>query len=174
MTEIGTRPRLCLPRYVRGIETKTTGRSGTSRSTGPMVCANAEQRLEIASVLPIDESIAEVGARLERSPTPLPLIDGLLAATAKVYGLTLVTRNVADISRTGVCAAQSVFPVSCGTSAQRDSELMADLAKDKVIFVRQASMGGHRSKFTPDRFRRDGRSCPASRRPSDTASHPAA
>jgi len=35
-------------------------------------------------------------------PDPLPLIDGLLAATAKVHNLTLVTRNVADIARTGV------------------------------------------------------------------------
>jgi predicted nucleic acid-binding protein len=30
------------------------------------------------------------------------VIDGLLAATAKLRGLTLVTRNVADIARTGV------------------------------------------------------------------------
>ncbi len=52
-------------------------------------------------VLPIDESIAEVWARLN-VPDPLPLVDGLLAATAKVYGLTHVTRNVADISRAGV------------------------------------------------------------------------
>jgi len=35
-------------------------------------------------------------------PNPLPLIDGLLAATAKVHGLRLVTRNVADIAATGV------------------------------------------------------------------------
>ncbi|HEX7678451.1 MAG TPA: type II toxin-antitoxin system VapC family toxin [Thermoanaerobaculia bacterium] len=35
-------------------------------------------------------------------PDPLPVIDGLLAATAKVRGLTLVTRNTADIARTGV------------------------------------------------------------------------
>ena len=35
-------------------------------------------------------------------PDPLPLIDGLLAATAKVHGLTLVTRNVADITAAGV------------------------------------------------------------------------
>jgi predicted nucleic acid-binding protein len=37
-------------------------------------------------------------------PDPLPLIDGLLAATAKVHGLTLVTCNLGDIARTGVPA----------------------------------------------------------------------
>lgn len=35
-------------------------------------------------------------------PDPLPVVDGLLAATAKVTGLTLATRNVADVVRTGV------------------------------------------------------------------------
>ena len=52
-------------------------------------------------VLPIDEPVAEAWALLG-IPDPLPLIDGLLAATAKVHGLTLVTRNVADIAVTGV------------------------------------------------------------------------
>ncbi len=52
-------------------------------------------------VLPIDEPIAEAWALLG-IPHPLPLIDGLLAATAKVHGLTLVTRNIGDIARTGV------------------------------------------------------------------------
>ena len=52
-------------------------------------------------VLPIDEPVAEAWALLG-IPDPLPLIDGLLAATAKVHGLTLVTRNVADIAPTGV------------------------------------------------------------------------
>jgi toxin FitB len=35
-------------------------------------------------------------------PDPLPVIDGLLAATAKVHGLTLATRNAKDVARTGV------------------------------------------------------------------------
>jgi toxin FitB len=51
-------------------------------------------------VLPIDEPIAEAWAKLG-IPNPLPLIDGLLAATAKVHDLTLVTRNVAQIAATG-------------------------------------------------------------------------
>ncbi len=35
-------------------------------------------------------------------PDPLPVVDGLLAATAKVVGLTLATGNTADVERTGV------------------------------------------------------------------------
>lgn len=52
-------------------------------------------------VLSIDEPIAETWAKLA-VPNPLPLIDGLLAATAKVHDLTLVTRNVAQMAATGV------------------------------------------------------------------------
>jgi len=64
-----------------------------------MVLADADAaRRPRASV---DEPIAEAWARLN-VPDPLPLIDGLLAATAKVRGLTLVTRNIADGMRTGV------------------------------------------------------------------------
>ena len=52
-------------------------------------------------VLPIDEPIAEAWAQLG-VPHPIPFIDGILVATAKVHGLTLVTRNVAHIAVTGV------------------------------------------------------------------------
>jgi len=52
-------------------------------------------------VLPVDEPVAEAWSLLGL-PDPLPLIDGLLAATAKVHGLTLVTRNVRDVRRTGI------------------------------------------------------------------------
>ena len=37
------------------------------------------------------------------------VIDGLLAATAVVHGLTLVTRNVADIAAGRRVASQCVF-----------------------------------------------------------------
>jgi toxin FitB len=52
-------------------------------------------------VPPIDDPVAEAWALLG-IPNPLPLIDGLLAATAKVHGLTLVTRNVADVAKADV------------------------------------------------------------------------
>jgi toxin FitB len=52
-------------------------------------------------VLSVDRLIAEEWGRMA-APDPLPVIDGLLAATAKVHGLTFATRNVGDIERTGV------------------------------------------------------------------------
>jgi predicted nucleic acid-binding protein len=55
----------------------------------------------VGRILPVTDSIADYWGRLG-VPDPLPVIDSLLAATASVHGLTLVTRNVADIERTGV------------------------------------------------------------------------
>ena len=52
-------------------------------------------------ILPVDEEVADRWGRLN-VPDPLPPIDGLLAATASVHGLTLVTRNVRHVERTGV------------------------------------------------------------------------
>ena len=54
-----------------------------------------------ARILPVDERIAEAWGRLG-IPDPLPVIDGLIAATAIVHGLIVVTRNVADLARSGV------------------------------------------------------------------------
>lgn len=52
-------------------------------------------------ILPITPTIAEQWERLNAIRT-LPVIDGALAATAKVHGLTLVTRNTADVAGVGV------------------------------------------------------------------------
>lgn len=52
-------------------------------------------------LLPITAEIADAWGRLG-VPDPVPIVDGLLAATAQVNGLTLVTRNTADLERTGV------------------------------------------------------------------------
>lgn len=51
-------------------------------------------------VLPVTQAIADQWGRFN-SPNPLPVLDSLLAATAKVHGLTLVTRNIKDVQRTG-------------------------------------------------------------------------
>jgi predicted nucleic acid-binding protein len=52
-------------------------------------------------ILQIDQAVAEEWGRLN-VPDPIPVVDGLLAATALVHGLTLATRNVKDVARTGV------------------------------------------------------------------------
>lgn len=49
-------------------------------------------------ILPITPEIAEEWGRLN-VPAPLPSVDGLIAATARVHGLTVATRNLADFSR---------------------------------------------------------------------------
>jgi toxin FitB len=52
-------------------------------------------------VLPVTLPVASAWGRQQHTQ-PLPVIDGLLAATAKVNGLTMVTRNVKDFERSGV------------------------------------------------------------------------
>lgn len=52
--------------------------------------------------LAVDLEAAEWWGRLNAAHGPLPPVDGLLAATARVHGLTVATRNVAHFERTGV------------------------------------------------------------------------
>lgn len=52
-------------------------------------------------ILPIDTSVACHCARLH-IPGPRPGRDALIAATALVHGMTVVTRNVDDFEPTGV------------------------------------------------------------------------
>jgi toxin FitB len=52
-------------------------------------------------LLPVSAAVAEEWGRLN-VPDPLPTVDGLLAATARIHDLVLVTRNTADVARTGV------------------------------------------------------------------------
>ncbi len=52
-------------------------------------------------ILPVDMAVARCSARLH-VPNPCPAMDSLIAATALVHGLTIVTRNVADFQASGV------------------------------------------------------------------------
>jgi toxin FitB len=52
-------------------------------------------------ILPVDQRVAMQSAQLH-VPDPQPVRDGLIAATALVHGMTVVTRNVADFKATPV------------------------------------------------------------------------
>ncbi len=52
-------------------------------------------------VLPVTAAVADQWGRLS-AIRPISTVDGLLAASALVYDLTLVTRNVTDVAHTAV------------------------------------------------------------------------
>jgi hypothetical protein len=52
-------------------------------------------------VLPVTIPVATAWGR-QQNAQPLPVIDALIAATAQVHGLTVVTRNVKDFELAGV------------------------------------------------------------------------
>jgi toxin FitB len=61
-------------------------------------------------ILPITTEVAQRWGALNAAPDRPPVVDGLLAATAAVHRLTLVTRNVADVAGTGVPVVNPFAP----------------------------------------------------------------
>ena len=57
-------------------------------------------------ILPVTEKIAliwgSMRAKAQRNGLTLPVIDGLLAATAEAHQMVLVTRNTDDVASTGI------------------------------------------------------------------------
>jgi predicted nucleic acid-binding protein len=64
-------------------------------------------------ILPVDTAVAQRCARLH-VPDPRPQRDALIAATAMVHGLTVVTRNVADFEPAGVALLNPWEPQQAG------------------------------------------------------------
>ena len=57
----------------------------------------------VGRILSLDENVADRwGVIIGLAVTPIPVIDGLLAATAFERNLTFVTRNTSDVAATGV------------------------------------------------------------------------
>lgn len=69
-------------------------------------------------VVPIDAAVADAWARMS-APDPLPVIDGLLAATAFVRNWTLVTRDTAALARCGVRLLNPFEPPRRGSTPHR-------------------------------------------------------
>jgi len=64
-------------------------------------------------VLPIDRAVTDEWGRMS-ALRPIPVIDGLLAATAKVHRMTLVTRNDANVSGVGAMVLNPFKPPEPG------------------------------------------------------------
>ena len=60
-------------------------------------------------ILPVDQEVAERWGEMN-VPDPLPVMDGLIAATARVHDLTVATRNTKDMARTGVSVMNPFVP----------------------------------------------------------------
>ena len=87
------------PRIEACTDLETLERWLDRASNAASVCATPPPRGD--RTLPVDAAVAERWGRLN-VPDPIPAVDGLLAATALVHSLTLVTRNVRDVWTTGV------------------------------------------------------------------------
>jgi toxin FitB len=64
-----------------------------------------------ARILSVDAAVAHEWGRMSAT-RPLAVIDGLLAATAKVHGLTLATRNEEDVRGLGAGIVNPFKPVA--------------------------------------------------------------
>lgn len=61
-------------------------------------------------ILPVTVEIAEEWGRMN-VPDRLPAVDGLLAATAKIHRMTLVTRDVGRLAQYGVAIINPCEPI---------------------------------------------------------------
>lgn len=64
-------------------------------------------------ILAVDEAVSEVWGKLS-AIRPVPVIDGLLVATALVHNLILVTRNEADVTGFGAVVVNPFKPQTMG------------------------------------------------------------
>jgi toxin FitB len=61
-------------------------------------------------ILPVDQAVADACGHMS-AKRPVSTIDALLAATAKVHGMTLATRNVTDVADLGAAVLNPFEPV---------------------------------------------------------------
>ena len=64
-------------------------------------------------ILSVDADITDAWGQMHRIRN-VPVVDGLLAATAKVHNLTLVTRNIQDVQGLGVNLFNPFSPTTGG------------------------------------------------------------
>ena len=101
---------LVLGEIRRGVENLRRRDPGSARALDRW--AARLERQHGSRILPVDLAVAMEWGRIDAAFGLSP-VDGLLAATARVHKLTLVTRNVKDVARSGV-ACLDPFRVGTG------------------------------------------------------------
>jgi predicted nucleic acid-binding protein len=91
-------------RGIERIRARDGGQAAALERWLARVLADHEDR-----ILPVDRLVAEQWGRLT-AVRPGSVVDTLLAATALVHGLVLVTRNVKDVAWTGVSCLNPFEP----------------------------------------------------------------
>jgi toxin FitB len=81
-----------IARWIAIVEDRDAERAKSLRTWLDQLRTGYHDRL-----LPVDVGVAEAWGRMTARRT-VPAVDGLLAATAKHHGMTLVTRNTADVA----------------------------------------------------------------------------
>jgi predicted nucleic acid-binding protein len=95
---------LVLGEIRRGIERARSNQPERARALENWLTVVTESFAD--RVLPVDQAVAEEWGRMS-AKRPVSTVDALLAATARVHGLTLVTRNISDVADLG---AQLINP----------------------------------------------------------------
>ncbi len=94
---------LSLGELKRGIEKLAAGKRKTFLQkwlTENVILRFGDRVLPVTAE--IGERWGELQAKLEKKGKPMPVIDGLIAATALHHRLTVVTRNIKDMEASGV------------------------------------------------------------------------
>ena len=89
---------LVLGEIRKGVERARPSDPAQARALERWLTAVAESFAE--RVLTVDQSVADEWGRMG-AKRPVSTVDALLAATAKVHGKTLATRNVSDVADLG-------------------------------------------------------------------------
>jgi predicted nucleic acid-binding protein len=105
-------------------------------------------------ILPVDGAIADEWGRMT-ARRALPVIDGLLAATARVNGLTVATRNSRDVAATGVPVVNPFEFAWEGPSAIADDSVPGRFSvrtgRSRRTRPTRPPEGGRRAMTAPDR-----------------------
>ncbi len=100
---------LVLGEIRKGIERARLSNPAQSRALEKWLAA--VEKSFVARILPVDQTVADEWGRMS-AKRPVPTIDALLAATARVHRVTLVTRNVADVVDLGADVINPFTPAA--------------------------------------------------------------